>query len=83
VNAALAVSGVTVTVGHAFEPCRCTRFVCSLSIIGKKIASSFFFRFFANSRLCTWAIATFAGKHGSIAPRPDPSRYRSPLVKSE
>jgi hypothetical protein len=36
VNAAFTVSGVTVTVGHAFEPCRCVSGVCSTSTIGKK-----------------------------------------------
>jgi hypothetical protein len=37
VNAAFTVSGVTVTVGHVFEPCRCDSGVCSTSERGQTL----------------------------------------------
>ena len=46
VKAAFTVSGVAVTVGHAFDPVSFTSGECSTSYIGKKIASSGFLRCF-------------------------------------
>ena len=51
VKAAFTVSGVAVTVGHAFEPVRFTRCVCNTSYIGNQIALSGFFVCLVASRL--------------------------------
>jgi len=61
VNAAFTVSGVAVTVGHAFDPVRFTRCVCSTSYIGNQIALRGFLLCFVANRLYTCAMPIFDG----------------------
>src|SRR5208283_84541 len=83
VYAASTVSGVMAAVGHALQARVRTSGEHSTSNIGRKMQSRRFRTCFVKIRLWKCAIAIFDGKHGSMAPRLEPDRYISLVVKSE
>jgi hypothetical protein len=79
-NAARVVSAEPTTVGHAREPTVPDSQVSIESTCGNTIMCSGRRLCFTSMRLCMWAMHTFDGKHGSIAPRLAPSLYSSSEV---
>src|ERR1039458_4534277 len=75
-------SGVAAPAGQALEPRQSSMVVVSMSIIGKKMKSSFR-RELLSSRLWTCEMQTLEGKQGSTEASPRVLRYCSWVVVSE